>query len=81
MGRETGDLEDDGIETGVRVRYRRTFLQSIGWLLDVPKDGVVRDVPETVRWSGSFVTVEWCNGYTTRILRSNIIPADRWEPN
>ena len=81
MGREASDLKDDGIETGVRVRYRRTFLQSIGWLLDVPKDGVVREVPDEVRRRGSFVTVEWCNGYTTKILRANIIPADRWEAN
>jgi hypothetical protein len=81
MGRDPNDLTDDGIEVGVRVRYRRTFLQSIGWLLDVPRDGIVREVPEGARRRGSFVTVEWCTGQRTKILRSNIIPADRWEPN
>jgi hypothetical protein len=78
---ESDGVTDDGIEVGVRVRYRRAFLQSIGWLLDVPKDGIVREIGPEQKRRGAFVSVEWCNGHTTKILRSNIIPADRWEPN
>jgi len=74
-------MAEPRFSVGDRVRYRRTFLQSIGWLLDVPKDGIVREAADPKHGCSGFLTVEWCSGHTTKILPANVILAGAWEPN
>jgi len=52
------------------VCHKASFLKSIGWITDVPKNGKVVEVKlgEPQR-----VMVEWCDGDTVTILCSNLV--------
>lgn len=61
---------------GQIVAYAAKWLRSIGWYTDVPRNGIVRAVRP---WSDydDLVTVEWCDGYTCKVISANLWPYDR----
>jgi hypothetical protein len=60
-------------ERGDIVRHRSAFLQSIGWVTDVPVNGVVVDRTN----EGNVLKVWWSDCYTGKILSTNVEPCPK----
>ena len=62
------------------VKHRASFLKSVGWYTDVPRDGIVRGLSEQLQTDGvPFPRVQWCDRPEdtdgTLINPHNIMPA------
>jgi hypothetical protein len=64
-----------GFEPGAIVRHSGAFLRSVGWLLDVPINGLVHGA-EAFGF-GQLLDVEWSDGTRCKILASNVEPCPR----
>jgi hypothetical protein len=53
------------------VAYTSNFLRSIQWYVMVPKEGRVTEVNDDI------VSVEWSDGYATRVHSDNLIHTNR----
>jgi len=63
---------------GDKVKHKREFLRSIGWLTNVPRSGVVRSV--TDGFSGrQLLEVAWSDGTTNKIISPNVTHAGKVE--
>ncbi len=58
---------------GDLVKHRASFLRSISWFTNVPKNGKVLQVEEDPHCP-AMIEVEWCDGHTSRILACNVQP-------
>ena len=63
---------------GDKVKHKRDFLRSIGWMTNVPRNGVVRSV--TDGFSGrQLLEVAWSDGTTSKIISPNVTHAGKVE--
>jgi hypothetical protein len=63
-------------KVGDIVAFRASFLRSVGWFTDVPRNG--RVVAVTGPFSGhQVVTAEWCDGNTFKTLDTNLLHFNR----
>jgi len=63
---------------GDKVKHKREFLRSIGWMTNVPRNGVVRSV--TDGFSGrQLLEVAWSDGTTSKIISPNVTHAGKVE--
>lgn len=58
---------------GDLVKHRATFLRSVGWFTNVPRNGKVVEV-EGPDSAAPVIKVDWCDGSTSRILACNVQP-------
>lgn len=62
-------------QPGDLVKHRASFLRSISWFTNVPKNGkVLKAEDQDPRYGPPVIEVEWCDGHTSRILACNVQP-------